>query len=54
MLSPQERHLLTGVLLVLLLGGLVKACRTRVIPENGPAEALPSLDAPAKPEPPAD
>jgi hypothetical protein len=54
MLSPQERHLLAGILMVLLLGGLVKSCRSRVRVEQGPKEALPSLEVPAKPEPPPD
>ena len=46
MLSPQERHLLIGILLVLMIGGVVKACRSRVTVEQGPKEALPTLDAP--------
>jgi hypothetical protein len=54
MLSPQERHLLIGILLVLMLGGLVKACRSRVTVVEVPKETLPSLDAPVKPEAPAD
>jgi hypothetical protein len=54
MLSPQERHLLVGILLVLMLGGVVKSCRSRVTAAEVPKEVLPSLDAPAKPEPPPD
>ena len=51
MLSPQERHLLVGILLVLMLGGVVKACRSRVTVEHFPKETLPSLDPPVKAEP---
>jgi hypothetical protein len=51
MLSPQERHLLIGILLILLLGALVRGCRTRVTSERGAAEALPSLDGTAPPKP---
>lgn len=54
MLSPQERHLLIAVALVLILGGVVKACRTRVEVEVAPRENLPTLDGQAKPEPSAD
>jgi hypothetical protein len=54
MLSPQERHLLAGILMVLLLGGVMKSCRARVTVEKGPAEALPSVEAALKPEPPPD
>ena len=48
MLSPQERHLLTGILLVLMLGGLVKACRSRVTVEEGPKETLAFAGCPGK------
>ena len=47
MLSPAERKLLIGILLVLLLGAAVKHCRQRVTVEEIPREVLPSLDAPA-------
>jgi hypothetical protein len=51
MLSPQERHLIIGILLVLALGATVKACRSRSLVEQGPKETLPSVAAPAKPDP---
>lgn len=54
MLSPEERKLLTGILLVLLLGAVVKACRGRVNVEDIPVEELPTLDSLAKPVVPAD
>jgi hypothetical protein len=54
MLAPQERHLLVGILLVLMIGGVVRSCRTRVTVEQVPKETLPSLDPPAKAEPPVD
>jgi hypothetical protein len=55
MLAPQERHLLVGILMVLMLGGVVKSCRSRVTVEQVPREVLPSLDEPpAKAEPPVD
>jgi hypothetical protein len=54
MLAPQERHLLVGILMVLLLGWGVKSCRDRVTVEHFPKETLPSLDPPAKAEPPVD
>jgi hypothetical protein len=54
MLSPDERKLIIAILLVLMLGGVVKACRSRVAVEEVPREVLPSLDPPAKPEPPVD
>jgi hypothetical protein len=50
MLSPQERHLVIGILLVLVLGATVKACRSRVTVEQGPKDTLPSVEAPAKPD----
>lgn len=49
MFSPQERHLLIVIALVLLLGAVVKGCRSRVTVEAMPREDLPSLDAPANP-----
>jgi hypothetical protein len=54
MLSPQERHLLIGILMILMLGWVVKSCRSRVTVEQGPREVLPSVDAAPKPEPPPD
>lgn len=54
MFSPQERHLLLVIALVLVLGAVVKGCRSRVTVEAMPREELPTLDAPAKPEPSAD
>lgn len=54
MLSPEERKLLTGILLVLMLGAVVKACRSRVTVGEVPREVLPSLDSPAKPSASAD
>jgi hypothetical protein len=50
MLSPQERHLLITVFLVLVLGALVKSCRHRVtmaeIPKSKESviQAVPSVD----------
>ena len=54
MLSPEERKLLTGILLVLMLGAVVKTCRSRVEVRPIPKEELPSLDPPVKPALPAD
>lgn len=48
MLSPQERKLLTGILLLLLLGVAVKAWRNRVMEADIPHEVIPGLDIPAK------
>jgi len=54
MLSPDERKLLIAILLVLMLGGVVKACRSQVTVNEAPKEVLPSLDPPAEPKPPVD
>jgi hypothetical protein len=52
MLSPQERHIIIGSMMVLVLGATVKACRSRVEVEQGPKVNLPSVQAaPAKPDP---
>ncbi|MFZ4767819.1 MAG: hypothetical protein ACOYMN_22960 [Roseimicrobium sp.] len=45
MLSPEERHLLIGIMLVLLLGAMVKSYRTHVREINIPKEELTTLDA---------
>jgi hypothetical protein len=54
MLSPEERKLITTILLVILLGAVVKACRSNVTMEEIPKDPLPSLDDAAKAEPPVD
>ena len=45
MLSPEERHLIIGIMLLLLLGAAVKSCRSHVRVQDIPKEELPSLDA---------
>jgi hypothetical protein len=45
MLSPDERNLLVGVLLLLLLGAAVNACRHRVVVDQVPPEDLPGVES---------
>ncbi|CAN5842190.1 hypothetical protein BH11VER1_BH11VER1_22840 [soil metagenome] len=48
MLSPQERKLLTGILLLLLLGAAVKGWRNRAVETVIPHEEISGLEIPAK------
>jgi hypothetical protein len=54
MFSPQERLLISVIVLVLLLGVAVKGCRTAVKEEAIPAEPLPTLDDSPEPKPDVD
>ncbi|MEY4483944.1 MAG: hypothetical protein RL693_1396 [Verrucomicrobiota bacterium] len=44
MLSPQERKLLTGILLLLLLGAVVKGWRHRAVETDIPHAEIPGLE----------
>lgn len=48
MLSPQERKLLIGILLLLLLGAAVKGWRNKTEQVNIPHEEIPGLETPPK------
>lgn len=48
MLSPQERKLLTGILMLLLLGAVIKGCRHRAVETDIPHEEIPGLPIPSK------
>ena len=56
MLSPEERRLIIGICLLLMLGAVVKSCRHRVTLENLPPdkqekiEGLPEAARPATDE----
>lgn len=51
MLSPQERHLLIAIALLLLMGGLVKSCRSRTVEADLPRQPAPATlpESPAEP-----
>ena len=51
MISTHERIILITIGLVLLLGAVVKSCRSRVTVEKIPMENLPSVPARGEPEP---
>ena len=44
MLSPDERKLIAGILALLLLGTLVRTCRSRSTVESMPKVELPSVE----------
>lgn len=44
MLSPQERKLIIGILLLLLFGAVVKGWRNRAVQTDIPHEEIPSLE----------
>lgn len=49
-LSPSERILLLAILVVLLLGTVVRSCRSRVEVRKGPPQVLPAVETPAQSE----
>ena len=49
-LSPSERILLLAILAVVLLGTVVRTCRSRVEVQERPREVLPTVEAPAQSE----
>ena len=44
MFAPEERRLIIGICMLLLLGAVVKSCRQKVIVEDIPAEQREKLE----------
>lgn len=48
MLSPEERRLIIGILVLLLFGAMIDACRSRVVTQETGKTVLPGVH-PVKP-----